>query len=93
MERWMVGRQAEASRVSTESSWLRKMRSLPELAWVAAMNSLTGLARRRRGKVDLFGNDVAQRVEVERVELLRRQIFRPLQHQLHGGCHAGRGVA
>ncbi|MCY1429722.1 hypothetical protein D9M71_456520 [compost metagenome] len=42
-----VGRQAEASTLATLSSAVRNRRSWPLLALVAAMNSCSGLARRR----------------------------------------------
>jgi hypothetical protein len=41
------------------------------------------------GEIELFGNDVAQRVEVERIELLRRQVVGPPQHQFQGCRHLG----
>ena len=50
MARCTVGRQADASKTSTESSCSRNNLSLPELACVVAMNSFTGLFARSRSK-------------------------------------------
>ena len=39
-------------------------------------------------EVELGGENVAQRVEVERVELFRAEVVGPLQHQLEAGRQA-----